>query len=179
MQAHERFNFVVRNDDPGIPSLSEAQKQMIRDAVAHVGFHRGGPVRQFGVQPAKRAYFRDEQQHFVMRQFPKPRLVIIESPFSPSNGHTEKQNKKYARRCMLDSLNRNEAPYASHLLYTQVLDDATPAERKQGMEAGFAWGAVAQHVAVYTDLGISQGMIEGIKRHQVAGKTIEFREIGK
>ena len=49
------------------------------------------------------------------------KLVIIESPYA---GDIEK-NVAYARDCVRDSLMRGEAPYASHLLYTQpnILDD--------------------------------------------------------
>src|SRR5690606_24498929 len=46
-------------------------------------------------------------------------LVIIESPYS---GDVER-NTEYARSCLLDSLRRGEAPIASHLLHTQVLED--------------------------------------------------------
>jgi hypothetical protein len=113
---------------------------------------------------------------FMLDEQPQ-RLVVIESPFGHPTKVGMEENAAYARRCMLDSLKRGEAPYASHLLYTQCLDDLKTAERKQGMEAGFAWGRIAQHVAVYTDRGVSRGMLEGIKRHQAAGKTIEFRSI--
>jgi len=81
-----------------------------------------------------------------------------------------------------------EAPYASHLLYTQagVLNDLDPEERKLGMEAGFEWAKCLANnlplctvgVVVYTDLGISKGMQEGISRHQAAGLFIEYRSIG-
>jgi hypothetical protein len=107
------------------------------------------------------------------------RRVVIESPLSPANGYTFKSNQDYARRCMKDSLDRGEAPYASHLLYTQMLDDDLPNERKLGMEAGFLWGEAAQTVAVYTDRGMSSGMIEGIKRAQARGANIEFRSLGE
>jgi hypothetical protein len=113
---------------------------------------------------------------FMLEEQPQ-RLVVIESPFGHPTKIGMEENAAYARKCMLDSLKRGEAPYASHLLYTQCLDDLLLKERKQGMEAGFAWGAAAQHVAVYTDRGISGGMLEGIKRHQATGKTIEFRSI--
>jgi hypothetical protein len=63
--------------------------------------------------------------------------VVIESPLS---GDFEK-NVKYAKLCMYDSLvNHNEAPFASHLLYTQCLDDEVAEQRKLGMEAGFCLG---------------------------------------
>lgn len=101
------------------------------------------------------------------------KLVIIESPYS---GDVE-ANTKYARECMLDSLRRGEAPYASHLLYTQVLDDTALDQRHWGMESGFAWGAKADLCAVYTDRGISGGMEEGIRRAVQNGLSIEYRTI--
>jgi hypothetical protein len=80
---------------------------------------------------------------------------------------------------MLDSLKRGEAPYASHLLYTQMLDDFDPEERKLGMEAGFAWGRNAETVAVYLDRGMSTGMQEGIVRAVQRGATIVYRKLGE
>ena len=102
------------------------------------------------------------------------RLVIIESPYA---GDVE-FNLAYARRALLDSLQRGEAPIASHLLYTQVLDDGVPAERKLGIEAGLAWRRVAEVSAVYTDLGISSGMQYGIDLAAQAGLFIDYRTIG-
>ena len=80
--------------------------------------------------------------------------VIIESPYA---GNVE-ENMQYARECMLDSLNRGEAPLVSHLLYTQVLDDLIPEQRKQGIESGLAWLPVADLHVFYVDLGWSKGM---------------------
>lgn len=102
------------------------------------------------------------------------KLVIIESPYAGDvTRHTA-----YARACLLDSLRRGEAPFASHLLYTQVLDDQTPGERAWGLEAGWAWGVAADLVAVYTDLGTSTGMDFGILKALAQGKPIEFRLLG-
>ena len=86
------------------------------------------------------------------------KLVIIESPYA---GNVE-ENVAYAKKCLLDSLRRGEAPFASHLLYTQVLDDLLPEERTLGMLAGFQWGEKADLCAVYTDNGISNGMMKGV-----------------
>lgn len=82
---------------------------------------------------------------------------------------------------MSDSLHRGEAPFASHLLYTQhgVLKDEIPEQRKLGIEAGFAWGEVADLVVVYKDLGISGGMRLGIARAEAQGLPIEFRALGE
>ncbi len=101
------------------------------------------------------------------------RLVILESPFA---GDVAK-NIAYARAAMRDCLERGEAPYASHLLYTQpgVLDDGDKAQRALGMRAGFAWHTVADAAVVYQDLGISSGMERGIARMRNLGKPVEFR----
>lgn len=101
------------------------------------------------------------------------KLVIIESPYA---GDIEK-NVEYAKLCMIDSLQRGEAPYASHLLFTQVLDDMIPAEREHGIKAGLEWGKVANLTAVYTDRGMSNGMILGITSAGLNGRKIEYRTI--
>ncbi len=105
------------------------------------------------------------------------RRVIIESPYGGTPEIVER-NVAYARRAMLDSLRRGEAPFASHLIYTQVLDDSVADDRKLGMSAGFAWVEVAQKTAVYTDLGISSGMQRGIEVAEKNGLPVEYREIG-
>jgi hypothetical protein len=99
--------------------------------------------------------------------------VVIESPLSGDFA----RNVRYARLCGLDSIRRGEAPYASHLLMTQFLDDALPEERTLGMEAGFVWGEVGEIVAVYTDLGISGGMRAGIEKAKARGQSIEHRTL--
>lgn len=103
------------------------------------------------------------------------RLVILESPYA---GDVE-ANIEYARRCVRDSLSRDEAPIASHLLYTQpgVLNDDLPTERQQGIDAGLAWRAVAHASIVYTDRGISNGMEYGIAAARAAGIAVEYRQI--
>lgn len=102
--------------------------------------------------------------------------VIIESPFA---GDIEK-NLAYVRACMKDCLQRGEAPFASHALYTQpgVLDDTIPEERKKGMTAGFIWGNAADYVVVYADLGVSKGMLHGIEVASERGARIEVRYLG-
>ncbi len=103
------------------------------------------------------------------------RRVIVESPYA---GDIE-SNVAYARACLRDCLARGEAPFACHLLYTQpgVLRDEVPAERQQGMDAGWAWYSSAEACVVYTDRGISPGMQAGIARARTAGKPVEFRTL--
>lgn len=112
-------------------------------------------------------------------------LVILESPFrgegdSPNQRkEAEELNKRYARACMRDCLLRREAPFASHLLYTQpgVLDDGDGDERARGIEAGLAWGRCAEKTVVYTDLGISKGMRLGIERAKELGRPCVERTL--
>jgi hypothetical protein len=125
------------------------------------------------------------------------RLVIIESPFAPRKEDIENltsdlvtrdqaykflvtRNIRYARACMRDALLRGEAPYASHLLYTQegVLDDERADERKLGMEAGFAFRKAVEASCVYTDLWVSGGMEAGIADAKEKGREVEFRQLG-
>lgn len=102
-------------------------------------------------------------------------LVVIESPYA---GDTE-ANEEYARKAMRDCLIRGEAPYASHLLYTQpsVLDDTVPEERNLGISAGFAFRRKADKTVVYYDHGISTGMKHGIRNAREHGIPIEFRSL--
>lgn len=101
--------------------------------------------------------------------------VIIESPYA---GDVER-NTEYARKAMLDSLSRGEAPFLSHLLYTQVLDDTIPDQRNLGIHAGLAFGKICKKTVVYMDKGMSKGMIIGIKDALKKGRTVEFRFINK
>ena len=78
---------------------------------------------------------------------------------------------------MLDSLGKKEAPFASHLLYTQVLDDEIQYQRQLGMKNAFMWYKYADLMAVYIDLGISKGMLEGIEKAYKYDIPIEVRKI--
>jgi hypothetical protein len=103
------------------------------------------------------------------------RLVIVESPYA---GNVNR-NTAYARVALADCLNRGEAPFASHLLYTQhgVLNDRDPEQRAHGIAAGLAWGAAAEATVVYTDFGITDGMSQGIAAAEAAGRAVEYRSL--
>mgnify|MGYP006238438413 FL=1 len=100
-------------------------------------------------------------------------LVIIESPYMGD----VKSNIAYARQCMGDSLKRGEAPFASHLLYTQILDDTIPQQRMMGMQRAFEWYRCADLMAVYTDKGISSGMQKGMEIAEEFKIKIEYRRL--
>ena len=100
--------------------------------------------------------------------------VVIESPLAGDFP----RNIRYARLACLDSLGRGEAPYATHLLFTQFLDDGVQADRHRGFAAGEAWTPLGELVAVYEDYGVSDGMRRGIARAESAGIKVEYRRIG-
>ena len=102
------------------------------------------------------------------------RRVLIESPL---RGDYER-NRRYLWACIRDSLRRGEAPFASHKIYEGPLDDGDHSERELGIRAGFAWADAAELVAVYEDLGLSEGMRRGIERAERAGQAINYRRIG-
>jgi len=87
------------------------------------------------------------------------------------------QFRQYAHRCVLDCLKRDESPVASHLIFTQMLDDKIPSQRSLGIQAGFAWHKAADYCVVYTDFGISEGMRRGIENAEKAGLNIHYRKL--
>ena len=104
------------------------------------------------------------------------RIVIVETPYA---GNVDR-NVVYAKAAMLDCLERNEWPFASHLLYPQVLDDTNPDERAMGIQAGFGIAAALGYQAkrvVYYDLGVSAGMRSGIEHAALNHQEIEFRSL--
>jgi hypothetical protein len=102
-------------------------------------------------------------------------LVIIESPYMGN----VKSNVAYAQKCMSDSLMRGESPFASHLLYTQVLDDTKDIERLTGMSRAFNWYRHADLMAVYIDKGISNGMKMGMEVAEKLGIEMVYRTLDK
>lgn len=120
----------------------------------------------------------DECKKRIKKEFKiKTQLVLLESPYT---GKTKKEidhNVKYAQLCMKNCFDHGEYPFASHLLYTQpyILDDNIPEERQKGIQAGLAWGKHASKTVVYCDYGISESMMEGIKKADEEGREVEKR----
>lgn len=104
---------------------------------------------------------------------PLPRVVVE----SPLRNHGV-EGRAYARAAVLDCLARNEAPMASHVLYPAAgLDDSNRAQRMLGMHAGWAHIQGAALVAVYEDLGITDGMRQGMLCAVREGVPVEFRTV--
>lgn len=107
--------------------------------------------------------------------------VGIESPFAAPTPEGIEENIAYAKAAVNDSLHRGEAPYASHLFFTQpgLLDDTDPDERMLGIMAGKKWEEAASYSAVYVDRGLSKGMRLGIELCKDIGRPIRFRSLGE
>jgi hypothetical protein len=103
--------------------------------------------------------------------------VVLLSPFRAPTILERTRNKLYAQEAMADALARGEAPFASHLLYPQVLDDGDGAEREQGIAAELAWIDLARCVVVYVDRGISAGMAGEILHCFRHGYAIKLRSL--
>lgn len=101
-------------------------------------------------------------------------IVIIESPYA---GQVER-NMGYLADALRDSIDRGEAPFASHGLYTMALDDNKPTERELGIKLCEPFRAVASKTVFYTDLGWSNGMIAAFKHCDQNSLPAELRSIG-
>lgn len=100
--------------------------------------------------------------------------VLIESPVKGDYA----RNLRYLHAAMRDCLNRGEAPFSSFELYRKVLDDKDAAERELGLARSFAIGRRMDTVAVYEDLGISDGMQRDIHLWLSLGMQVNYRKIG-
>ena len=109
------------------------------------------------------------------------KLVYVESPFKGENWELTARNVYYARLCVRDCLKRGEAPYASHLFFTQagILNDAIQEERVLGIAAGQAMGDRFNLRAVYEDFGTSRGMEYGIRRAEMLKQPLEYRRLSE
>lgn len=106
--------------------------------------------------------------------------ITVESPLAAPTPEGFRRNVRYAQLCLLDSLKRGEAPYASHLLYPQVFDDLDEDQRRVGMLAGLEWLKMAELVALYIDLGVSRGMVAAeIEAIRYGKPTTQRRLVGK
>lgn len=95
---------------------------------------------------------------------------------SPLAGDFE-ANIAYARKAMRHSLSLGEAPFASHLLYPQCLDDRDPKSRELGIECEHAWITGARAVVVYVDRGITPSMQRAIDVADSLALPIVYRNI--
>jgi hypothetical protein len=100
-------------------------------------------------------------------------IVYIESPHA---GAVYKHTL-FLKRCIKDSIKRGEIPFASHLFYTQVLNDKIPEQRKQGIDLGDQIRLKCDYTVFYIDLGWSKGMVHGLVYCQNNGLARKERNL--
>jgi hypothetical protein len=96
---------------------------------------------------------------------------------SPYRGDRDR-NADYLEAAITDSLGRGEAPFAPHGLYPQWLDDDDLSQRELGIACGLAFLNVCDLIAIYTDLGMSEGMRAEERYATMIGTPIEYRSAG-
>jgi len=105
-----------------------------------------------------------------------PKLIAIESPFA---GNVD-THVLYAFACARFVMREGHYPYASHIFFTQFLDDTDPDQRRLGMKAGLAWAKRADERWVFTDLcQPTAGMKSGITSAKKAGQAVIEIQIGE
>lgn len=112
-----------------------------------------------------------------LRFLPTMPLVVLESPFRAGSQAKFNAHRNYLQAIIFHSMSLGEAPFASHGFYTRFLNDDIKEERQLGMNMGKRYIELCDLVAVYHDLGVSDGMAAGIEYAQQCGKKIEWRKI--
>ena len=95
--------------------------------------------------------------------------VFICSPYA---GDVE-CNIENARRYLLFAVKKGAIPFAPHLLYPQVMDDADPGQRELGIEFSLAFLSRCDALWVFGGR-VSQGMRAEIIKAMRRGMTIRF-----
>jgi hypothetical protein len=121
------------------------------------------------IQAPKNEKFENKEYkpcHYEKGEFKR---VIMESPFA---GNVER-NVHYAKALMHKLAHEGYAPSASHLLYTQSLDDTLEFDRNLGINKGLDYAHNKDSI-IGIDLGISTGMKYGVKRAINEGRNYRF-----
>lgn len=98
--------------------------------------------------------------------------IILESPFA---GDVE-NNVLYVKDLIHKLAHEGYAPSASHILYTQCLDDTIEKDRNLGINKGLDYAHNKDSI-IGIDRGISGGMKYGIKRAENEGRSYRFETL--
>lgn len=88
---------------------------------------------------------------------------------SPYAGDTEMNIINAQAYCRLELMLGN-APFASHLLYPQFVNDDIPEQRASGIAAGIEFMKTCDEFHIYGDI-ISKGMSQEIAAWRALGRT--------
>ena len=96
------------------------------------------------------------------------KLIYVASPYQGDI----KKNIEYAKQACRYALNEGNAFFCPHLLYSQILDDNNPEERRLGIKIGKEFLAKCDELWAFGG-HISQGMFEEIEFARVIGIPIK------
>lgn len=100
--------------------------------------------------------------------------VFVCSPYAARGDNSIADNTVLAKRLCRALIDSYIAPFAPHLLYPQILEEAIAGERELGIQCGTAFISACHEVWVYDRLGISDGMQREIEHARSIGKTVNF-----
>lgn len=106
------------------------------------------------------------------------RTALLVTPFMAEDPSKAARMVRYALRATRDSLNKGEAPLASHLFFSEVLNIRNPIERDIGLQSQLNWMKACDVVVVYLDFGITPAMQVAINNAILRHRKIEYRTIG-
>lgn len=104
--------------------------------------------------------------------------TLLESPYASPDPHTKSIYYTYALLAARLLTKHQHNPLASHLYYTQFLDDEITAQRQLGfILARKAFGEVSRSSMVASDFGLSSGMINGINKANASWKPVFYLQL--
>ena len=95
--------------------------------------------------------------------------VFICSPYSGDIN----RNTQNARRYLKFAADKGAIPFASHLLYSLILDDSDPAQRELGLFFGMVWLCKCDELWAFGD-DISAGMKSEIEKAKRRGMLVRY-----
>lgn len=151
-----------------IPQHEIIQYMKSRNILAPFGY------RSDYLKEPKQEIFNHENLNLPNLQSQDFQRVILESPFAGDVA----SNVKYAKALIHDLAYQGVAASASHLLYTQMLDDTKDFDRNLGINKGLDYAHNKDSI-IGIDRGISTGMKYGIQRAINENRNYTFKTLSK
>lgn len=115
-----------------------------------------------------------QQKDINNRAYP----TLLESPYASPDPHTKAIYHTYALLAARLLTKHGHNPLASHLYYTQFLDDEKTEERHLGFLLSYnALGEITRSSIVASDFGISKGMYNTINHSNGTWKPIYYLQL--
>lgn len=126
------------------------------------------PTAGVAISRVMKEYKLKQKQRYADRHRPKVYVASRCAGDIPAN-------MEAAVRCCKQVISEGYMPLASHLLYTQMLNDYDPRERDMGLAFGLALLELCDEVWVFGEP--SPGMKQEIAEAKRLGKPIQYREV--